>query len=157
MYFYGSLVAGDIGFWSDGFPGALRSINPSGPAALNFTTQSDLQPDPAEPGGLRQVRTLMVRRHREQASGLRAILRFAGGRPYREVLSAIGMANSSPFASLNQRASPRLSRDHRPLILRQMIAPARVNQRTSNVSTGDWRKKQHRWRNQFFGQRDPLD
>ena len=109
----------------DGWPGALRSIKPSGPCALHRTTQSrmnpvpdDLQPHAAERCGPAACLSLMDPGQRQQAARLASVLAPASlltrDATRRRVASTsgrsgIGMAPSSSLASLGS-APDRLGR-----------------------------------------------
>ena len=75
-----------VAFSSDGCPGALRSIRclainqaiRTCCIKLHHPVADDLQRNPADPRRLRSARSLIDRRQSQQATGLRAILRFAG-------------------------------------------------------------------------------
>ena len=86
-------------FSRGGWPGALRSISPSGPCGVEpqHPVADDLQRHPADPSRLAARCPLVDRRQRQQPPRLGRILRLprrgAQSAASKSVLSGIGMAN----------------------------------------------------------------
>ena len=94
-----------------GVPGALPSIRPSGPSALNaqHPVPHDLQPDPADARRIAAIAAVIDHGQSQQAAGLIGIPRTpapearnrAASKSSRSAIAA-AMANLLPFAMVNQ-------------------------------------------------------